>query len=275
LTFGVVYISQENVGSEFKFSLEFGYQEATISHQQVSTLKEEMFDLASVLVAEDNEINQQLIFDILSMKNIKVTIANNGLEAFEHIKSENFDLIFMDINMPVMGGIEATKNILAYEKKFKQTHTPIVALTANAIVGDKERFLQAGMDDFLSKPFELAALNAILEKYLGSVVKNNFDSEEVASSLGISKDKVHGYLKKFLDMVEKELPNMKRNYQNRDFSSLTATAHKLKGTSGMLKIENITNSLREIEQNAKEQNDFAYEENFQMISQEMKVLEVF
>ena len=273
----VKLISKENIGSKFKFILKFSYQEDNAIAMKNTSIREKKFNFASVLVAEDNEINQQLICDILSMKNITVTIANNGKEAYEYIKSEKFDLIFMDINMPIMDGISATENILAYEKKYKLPHTPIIALSANVISGDKERFLQVGMDDFLSKPFELTAFNSILENFLGKVAKDSFDSEVIASSLGISPDNVHIYLEKFFDMVDKELPMMQKDYQNRDFLAIKTTAHKLKGTAGMLKLDNIFKALKEIEKNAKEQKDFAYLEHFQIILdtvEEMRVVEV-
>jgi len=121
---------------------------------------------ANVLVAEDNIINQKLIRHILEETGLKVDIANNGLEAFEKRRNNDFDLIFMDIQMPVMDGLEATSEILDYENDEEVKHVPIVALTANALKGDKERFLSAGMDEYISKPLETAELMAVLNKYL-------------------------------------------------------------------------------------------------------------
>jgi CheY-like chemotaxis protein len=76
-----------------------------------------------------------------------------------------YDMIFMDIQMPVMGGMEATGNILNYERQSNQTHTPIVALTANALAGDREKYIGAGMDSYLSKPIQIEELNMLLEEY--------------------------------------------------------------------------------------------------------------
>ncbi len=117
------------------------------------------------LVAEDNPINQKLIKRVLENIGINVILADNGKEAFELRSTQKFDVVFMDIQMPVMSGIEATHAILAYEKEKNIAHIPIIALTANALKGDEERFLTEGMDEYLSKPIKLDILKNILHKY--------------------------------------------------------------------------------------------------------------
>ena len=121
---------------------------------------------ASILVTEDNIINQKLITRILEEHGITVDVANNGLESFEKRKSNDYDLLFMDIQMPVMDGIEATHEILDYEEDELVPHIPIVALTANALKGDRERFLNEGMDEYITKPIETSELLYILNKFL-------------------------------------------------------------------------------------------------------------
>jgi len=123
------------------------------------------FKGVSALVVEDNFINQKLIDNILKNFNIKVTIANNGLEALNLRKKREFDIIFMDIQMPIMSGVEATKKILEYERENNLKHIPIVALTANTIQSDKEKYLASGMDKYLQKPIDVEELTAILEEY--------------------------------------------------------------------------------------------------------------
>jgi len=122
---------------------------------------------AHILVTEDNIINQKLISRILQEHGITVDIANNGLESFEMRRNNSYDLIFMDIQMPVMDGIEATHEILDYEEDEEATHIPIVALTANALKGDRERFMGEGMDEYITKPIETSELLYILNKFLG------------------------------------------------------------------------------------------------------------
>ena len=119
-----------------------------------------------ILVAEDNFINQKLVKQILLRYGLEVELANNGLEAFEKYRSSTYDLIFMDIQMPVMDGVEATHEILNYEREEKLSHTPIVALTANALKGDRERFIEEGLDDYIPKPIETNELLFILKKFL-------------------------------------------------------------------------------------------------------------
>ena len=119
-----------------------------------------------ILVAEDNFINQKLVKQILLRYGLEVELANNGLEAFEKYRSDRYNLIFMDIQMPVMDGVEATHEILNYEREEKIAHTPIVALTANALKGDRERFIDEGLDDYIPKPIETNELLFILKKFL-------------------------------------------------------------------------------------------------------------
>jgi len=126
---------------------------------------------AKVLVTEDNIINQKLIKRILEEHGITVDVANNGLECFEKRRNKNYDLLFMDIQMPVMDGIEATHEILDYEEDEEETHVPIVALTANALKGDRERFLGEGMDEYITKPIETTELLYVLNKFLSDKAK--------------------------------------------------------------------------------------------------------
>ncbi|MDQ7084699.1 MAG: ATP-binding protein [Sulfurovum sp.] len=125
---------------------------------------------AHVLITEDNIINQKLIKRILQEHGISADIANNGLESFEKRRANKYDLVFMDIQMPVMDGIEATHEIIDYEEDENVKHVPIVALTANALKGDRERFLSEGMDEYITKPIETAELLYILNKFLAHAV---------------------------------------------------------------------------------------------------------
>ena len=122
---------------------------------------------ANVLLVEDNLINQKIV--LLSLKKVvkNVDVANNGKEALDKFGSVKYDMILMDIQMPVMNGIVTTKKIRNIEKS-TNTHTPIIAITANALLGDKEECLAAGTDDYISKPFQIETLmnkmKALLEQ---------------------------------------------------------------------------------------------------------------
>jgi signal transduction histidine kinase/CheY-like chemotaxis protein len=121
------------------------------------------FDGLKALVAEDNIINQKLMKSILNRLGVEVFIVNHGEEAVNfRATTKECDIIFMDIQMPVMGGIEATQKILELEKEQHKRHVPIIALTANALEGDKEKYLAHKMDDYLSKPMKIDELKRIL-----------------------------------------------------------------------------------------------------------------
>jgi len=134
---------------------------APIKQQGVGT----MFN-AKVLVAEDNEINQKLIKRALEDIGLTVTIVQNGLLAVEKAKEVKFDMIFMDIAMPVMDGVEATHQILQYEKENNKPHTPIVAVTANALKGDRERFMSEGLYEYITKPIKKDAILRVLNMFV-------------------------------------------------------------------------------------------------------------
>jgi signal transduction histidine kinase/CheY-like chemotaxis protein len=120
-----------------------------------------------VLLAEDNPVNQAMATAMLEALGCRVRAADNGREAVRALADEAFDLVLMDCQMPEMDGFEATAIIRAHERQSDGRRRPIVALTANAMKGDRERCLAAGMDDFLSKPFRKEQLRAVLERWTG------------------------------------------------------------------------------------------------------------
>lgn len=125
-----------------------------------------------ILVAEDDEINQDVIQSLLSMIGVNSTIVNNGLEATEALKNSHFDLVLMDIEMPIMNGLEAVT--LIRDNSFRSEHTdlnkiPIIAMTAHALLGDKQKFITSGMNDHLSKPIEPSQLSNVLRQWLPKI----------------------------------------------------------------------------------------------------------
>jgi len=122
-------------------------------------------EVLHVLVAEDNPVNQRLATRLLEKRGHRVVVAANGVQALEMLQAQSFDLVFMDVQMPEMDGLEATSTIRIREKSTGK-HQPIIALTAHALKGDQERCLEAGMDGYLSKPIRSQELDVILEKYL-------------------------------------------------------------------------------------------------------------
>ena len=120
-----------------------------------------------ILIVEDNPVNQKLTERVLSKLGYQSEIATNGLEALEAVKKQQYDLVLMDVQMPEMDGLEATRLI----RKLLSTQPIIIAMTANAMQGDREACLQAGMDDYISKPVKMDALVNLLEKWALQRVK--------------------------------------------------------------------------------------------------------
>jgi PAS domain S-box-containing protein len=118
-----------------------------------------------VLLAEDNTVNQRLASRLLEKRGHRVTIASNGQEALNLLERTSFDLVLMDVQMPLLDGLEATKLIRQREKETGE-HQPVVALTAHAVKGDEERCKEAGMDGYLAKPIRPPELDAVLETYM-------------------------------------------------------------------------------------------------------------
>jgi signal transduction histidine kinase/DNA-binding response OmpR family regulator len=123
-------------------------------------------DVLSVLLAEDNAVNQRLATRLLEKRGHRVTLAANGREALAALDKQSFDVVLMDVQMPGMDGLEATA-ILRQSEKESEKHQAVVALTAHAMKGDQERCLAAGMDGYLSKPIRPQELDEILDKYVG------------------------------------------------------------------------------------------------------------
>jgi len=120
-------------------------------------------DKLAILLVEDNDLNQRLMKISLTRYHYNVTIAVNGLEGVQMFKNQKFDLILMDIMMPVMDGFEATKEIRKLENEDKSLgHTPIIAFTANTINNDREKCVNGGMDDIIEKPFDINKFREIL-----------------------------------------------------------------------------------------------------------------
>ncbi len=168
----------------------------------------------SILLVEDNKINQQVAQEILESMHLSVVIANNGLEALNAINSTQFDLVFMDLQMPVMDGIQATRKIRT-QKKFKQL--PIIAMTAHTMSGDKEKCLAAGMNDHIAKPINLNTLSQILLKWLDA--DREVKPLEIRSKSTMKPTKRYG-IPKHLPGIEQIEALPRLNYKYRTYHKL-------------------------------------------------------
>jgi signal transduction histidine kinase/CheY-like chemotaxis protein len=164
--------SQEGKGATFYFVLTLKIDTKSLENEakKRELEKEDSKDTHSftnmnVLVAEDNPINQKLIKIVLENFGLSVTLTANGQEAYDARVNGNYGMIFMDIQMPVMGGVESASKIIEYEKKNNLKHIPIIALTANALPGDREKYIKEGMDDYATKPLDVKVLEKLIAQY--------------------------------------------------------------------------------------------------------------
>lgn len=216
---------------------------------------------AHILVAEDNLVNQKLIKVILDKLGCNVTVAGNGLEAVSAFKTERYDLIFMDINMPVMDGTEATSEILQIEKAKGFDHTPIIALTANIQKGDRERFLSIGMDDYLPKPIN----QHMVEKMIGKFIRvervevrveerppiasdESLDMASALSGLGVGSAMIFELIEEFLENYQSSRNELHAAVASGNTATGKHLAHKFKGASGNLRMPNLYKYFKELEQ---------------------------
>jgi len=164
-----------------------------------------------VLLVEDNKTNQKFMSIILSKHKLSFDIASDGYEAIELYKENKYDMIFMDENMPNITGINTTIKIRSIENNEKKYYTPIIALTANALIGDEERFREAGMDEYLTKPLNRERLSEILVKYFGR--------ESIFEMVDQTNTK-HSFQSEFMEKIEQPLELIEKSLRDENFLSL-------------------------------------------------------
>ncbi|MDD2895271.1 MAG: response regulator [Aliarcobacter sp.] len=212
----------------------------------------EKFD-GKILVAEDNPNNQKLIDILLGKLGLQVVLVANGEEAIEKYKQEKFDLILMDINMPIMDGVNATKEIRKIENDYYKI--PIVALTANSIAGDKEKYLNQGMDDYLSKPIEFDKLVNLLKKYLLAnefyeIQLQKITSSNISKKLLIPKEISEMLITDFKNKILKDMEELNLLIINQDSIALKQKAYDIKNSCLNMDLVMATEILEKIEESS-------------------------
>ena len=218
-----------------------------------------------VLVAEDNPTNRHLMQVYLDKLGITCKMAENGKEAVELCAKEYFDAILMDINMPVMDGIDATIAILEAEKKEGKAHTPIIALTANTLKGDKERYAEIGMDGHLAKPIDFEALKAFFETLhhekepeeatspipLEAPSLTPLNKEHIAQKMGLDTLTVEMILDNFFLTLDDDMAKLNHAISREDDEGIVKMAHYLKGACANLFLEDAATMLGGMEMQPK------------------------
>jgi CheY-like chemotaxis protein len=215
------------------------------------------------LLAEDNVVNQKVAIHILNRMGYRADVAANGLEVLAALSQQPYDLIFMDMQMPEMDGLEATRQIYQNWQNGKLINKPrIVAMTANAMQGDREVCLEAGMDDYLSKPIRNSELVRVLSE-CPSVIPNK---PMTASSINISAlhEVAHDIggedseflielIDSYLDNSQSLLQELYTSVAQKNFEVMVRTVHTLKSSSGVIGAEDLSTLCRELETNLRNQ----------------------
>ena len=194
-----------------------------------------------ILLAEDHPVNRELAVTILTQEGHRVIEAGNGKEALALATRHRFDLVLMDVQMPEMDGLEATRRIRTHEEQTGR-HVPIIALTAHAMKGDKETCLAAGADAYLSKPVKRRELLEVIGSLVHPMVANvhqapasavseekNFDRERLLEQLGGGEEMVQKLVQMFLEMLPNHLTELRNAATKGDHLALSRVAHMLKG----------------------------------------------
>ena len=260
------------------------------SNLSINKFEDEDLAGIKVLLAEDNQVNQQVVLEILNKVNIEVRVANNGQEAVEYIKEEDFDLVLMDIQMPKIDGYKATVKI---RQDLEEEELPIIAMTANAVKSDKQKALRIGMNDYITKPIELDSFFATVKKWLpieeNTRLKANndgqdnslavewedltaFDLESALKRVNHNKELYKNILADFYTQYQNVESRIKKLAAENDLEELEGLIHTLKGLAGNIGATSLHQAAVELDKALKTGSDF--EKLLQEFYQELrKVLE--
>ncbi|HMH32609.1 MAG TPA: response regulator [Puia sp.] len=224
-----------------------------------------------ILLAEDVELNQYLARHVLESRGLEVSIANNGYEALALLSQRSFDCILMDIQMPEMDGIQTAKQIRGLSDPIKSS-IPIIALTANVLSEDIEKYKAAGMNDFLAKPFDECALMMVISRnYKAAEDADNahghtqkstayvklYDLSIVQSVSGGDRAFIKKMVLLFMETVPQNVNELTSALKSENWEQVGKMAHKLKSTVDSMGIKSIHTDIRTVESNAKQQKNLS------------------
>jgi two-component system sensor histidine kinase/response regulator len=227
------------------------------------TIEEEKRRRIRILLTEDNPTNQKLVVALIKKAGHSADVVESGQKAMEALNRTSYDLVLMDVQMPEMDGFEATKAIREMEGENK--HTPIIAMTAHAMKGDRERCLQAGMDDYVSKPIEPKKLFETIKKWTqtpdpkkaslwqersqkSAGLKNSpLDFDDALAKLDNDKALLEEMLREFLDSAPSQLKILDEAAKNGDAEMVEKEAHSLKGAAANLSAHRVADIALKLE----------------------------
>ena len=244
----IAIISEKNIGTEVTIELTFPISNNSSTTEKNNLKANYLTKDTKILVVEDNEMNRLVVSNFLSPYTNNIKEAENGNEAVELVSKENFDILLMDLQMPFMDGIEATK-IIRDELKL---NIPIIGVSANAFQSEIDKCIENGMDDYITKPFKE---DNLLEKINKLLQKNNSKLEFTQLySLVLLKEMSRGdskFLTKMLELFVSSIPenikDLKIGLEENDYEKIKQIIHKIKPMISNLKIENLYLTIKKIE----------------------------
>jgi len=211
----------------------------------------------TILLVEDHPTNQRLAIGLLEKWGHRVTVASNGQQAIDVFADQRFDLILMDMQMPVMGGLEATQRIREQEALVGLRRTPIIAMTAAAMNDDRDACLAAGMDDYLTKPIRTRDLLERLLTWNPRAAKTHEPApafDYAAALASADRETVESIASVFLDTWQRDLERLRKSRDEGDAAQVERTAHSFKGTLASFHAEPAIRLAKEIESQARQGN---------------------
>ncbi len=260
--------SEPGRGSRFWFRLPLdeGRQDAAPVTGQTAERRDAQVALRSarILLAENNALNQQVAREFLEIAGCVVHGANDGAEALALLRSEHFDCVLMDVQMPVMDGLEATRQIRAIQAF---AALPVIALTANALDEERQRCMEAGMNDFITKPVRPEMLYAVLAKWLSRLTlplsmperrpgaawdqpqgNGAIDFGVLAELVGADRENMRTMAHRFMDSTRQDMEKVKAALQRNDLAELRALGHHIKAPAAMVGAAAFAESCRALEE---------------------------
>ncbi|WP_262964717.1 response regulator [Methylobacter psychrophilus] len=218
-----------------------------------------------ILLVEDNSVNREVIQAMLEGFGCLVDIAQNGLEALQIVQHNSYNLVLMDCMMPEMDGYAATKEIRLQQSSGKLPHFPIIALTANAIEGDREKCMMAGMDDYLAKPFRSAALLRLIKLWVKAfaIMADNIADPAITAKLVINdtalvairaiggNELLHRVITLYLSNAHTLLQSLEQGWAAGDLHAIRSASHTLKSSSNQVGANGLAQLCREVENDAR------------------------
>ncbi|MDM8550919.1 response regulator [Desulfobacterales bacterium HSG2] len=300
---GIAVESELGSGSTFSFTACFGLKDVKdipekFSVEENTPSMRNVFQDVRLLLAEDNKANQIVAWEVLSQAGFTVEIVENGLQAVEAVRNSDYAAVLMDVQMPKMDGLEATREIRNWEYPdcgLKKSKVPIIAMTASAMMGDRERCLKAGMDDYVSKPIDKTELFRILEKWLSAPVRRSesdvrsfevqvsnpdipdipdipcIDISNALERTGIAWDTFRRLLRDISEDQKMIFDELSRAVRDLNHKEIRRLAHSMAGVAGNISAYELRRVARRLEDAADEEDETRLSDLLESVKREFRL----